>query len=71
MSALRLVHKIEAACIALATGGAVSGLHDVRPLGLPVDRAGMYADLGAGGFALAHWVRGRLARRRGDAAADH
>lgn len=68
MIRLRLLHKIEAGCIAVATGGAASGLHGIRPLGVPLDRAGMYADLGAGSFALAHWLNHR---RKSEHAEDH
>ena len=53
---LHVLHRIEAAAITVATGGAVSGLKGVSPGGVPLDRWGMYADVVAGGFALGHFA---------------
>lgn len=60
MNNKRLLHKIEGVAVAIATGGALSGLHDVKPLGLPVDKWGMYADLVAGSIALFHYLHHKL-----------
>lgn len=52
-----LLSRIEAVCVALATTGAIAALYGFDLL--PIDRIGLYADLGAGALALIHSVRHR------------
>lgn len=56
MKHFHLLHRVEATAITMATGGALSGLKGIDPLGIPLDRFGMYADIIAGAFALGHWI---------------
>lgn len=55
----RILHRIEAVAVTIATGGAASGLGGAHPGGIPLDRWGMYADLVAGALAFAHWTHHR------------
>ena len=56
---MRILRRVEAIAVMLATGGAVSGLNGLHPAGIELDRWGMFADLVAGAIALAHWTHHR------------
>jgi hypothetical protein len=70
----RKLHRIESVLVATATGGAVSALHGLTIPGVPLDRIGALADIGAGTWAATHWLLHRRAhkhaRDRGDGSAE-
>jgi hypothetical protein len=53
--------------VATATTGAVAGLRGITVPGVPIDRIGMLADIGAGCWALTHALHHRYAHKKHDA----
>ena len=65
-----LLHRLELMCVTIATAvatGTFKGLDDRMSeiVGLPVDRIGVYADIGAGALAFHSWNHKRKGKHDG------
>ena len=68
-----LLHRLELLCVSVATTvatGTFKGLNDrlSEIVGIPVERLGVWADLGAGILAFYHWHKHRKDGKHGHTA---
>ena len=59
-----MIQRIEYGCVTIATAVATGTFHNMNDyltgmLGVPVDKVGAFADIGAGAIAFMHWRHSR------------
>jgi hypothetical protein len=65
-----LLRRVEVACVTIATTVATGSFrgfdnHLSEIVGVPVDKVGIVADIGAGGLAFHHWYSHKHKNRTG------